>query len=101
MEKSYKFHIGLHVDGAINSLCEVQERKDAAIAIMKRNCPDGFTVTDTNGYWINAIEPGLVVEVIANDFDYDTVARFIRMTLNQICVLVTISKPEVYWIVEG
>lgn len=100
MEKSYKFHIGLHVNGAVNSLREVQERKDMAIAIMKRNAPDGFTVTDSTGYWDNNIEPGLVVEVIANDYDFEPVAREIRKCLNQACVLVTISEPQVHWIVS-
>jgi hypothetical protein len=101
MEKSYKFHIGLHVDGSKNTPAQVSGRKARAIEIAMAALIDGFTVTDTNGYWERKFEPGIVIESItALNPDYEYIANYMRSELQQVCILVTITEPEVHWITQ-
>jgi len=99
MEKSYRFHIGLHVDGGQNNQLQVANRKSRAIEIAMASLISGFTVTDTDGYFENNFEPGIVIESITElEPDYEYIANYMCKELAQKCILVTITMPEVHWI---
>ncbi|MBE3144414.1 MAG: hypothetical protein IMZ61_10900 [Planctomycetes bacterium] len=95
----YRFHIGLHATGEFNNPQAVAHRKAAAIRIMREYIPDGFTVTDTTGYWNDTIEPSLVVEAItAQTLPAGVICHQLCTQLHQECVFVTTSAVETAWI---